>query len=420
MKSKIMRFLLSLLIAFGIWLYVVTVVSPESEVVIHNIPVQFDGDAVLAERDLIVVSDKNCTVNLKLFGNRVDLNKLSASNVTVLADLSQITEPGEHHVRFDVTYPAAVQQGNIDVMERDPQYITVTVAERSWKNIPVEIRYTGSVPEGYVVDGQNAKLDQTSITVTGPADVLARIAKACITVDLDGRMSTIVDTYRLSLCGVDGNPVTDATKVTTSTNEVRATIKINKIKQVALEVELIDGGGLRASDVTVNQNLQYIMVSGSNSALENLDKIVVARISLAEMIKSETLTFDIQMPDGISNVTGETKLTVEIILPELEKLETRTFVITTIRTVNAPADRIVEVITEKLVVEIRGTAEALDALDESQLVAIVDCKDVSGMMNMNATLNATVVLPEDSSAGVVGDAPQVVVKITVISSGGGK
>ena len=416
MKSKILRFLLSLLIAFGIWLYVVTVVSPESEVVIHNIPVQFDGDAVLAERDLIVVSDKNCTVNLKLFGNRVDLNKLSASNVTVVADLSQITEPGEHHVRFNVTYPAAVQQGNIDVMERDPQYITVTVAERSWKNIPVEIRYTGSVPEGYVVDGQNAKLDQNSITVTGPADVLSKIAKACITVDLDGRMSTIVDTYRLSLCGVDGNPVTDASKVTTSTNEVRATIKINKIKQVALEVELIDGGGVRASDVTVNQSLQYIMVSGSNSALENLDKIVVARISLAEMIKSETLTFDIQMPAGISNVTGETKLTVEIILPELE---TRTFVITTIRTVNEPADRNVTVITEKLVVQIRGTAEALDALDESQLVAIVDCKDVSGM-NMNATRNATVVLPEDSSAGVVGNPPEVVVKITVISSGGGK
>ena len=416
MKSKILRFLLSLLIAFGIWLYVVTVVSPESEVVIHNIPVQFDGDAVLAERDLIVVSDKNCTVNLKLFGNRVDLNKLSASNVTVVADLSQITEPGEHHVRFNVTYPAAVQQGNIDVMERDPQYITVTVAERSWKNIPVEIRYTGSVPEGYVVDGQNAKLDQNSITVTGPADVLSKIAKACITVDLDGRLSTIVDTYRLSLCGVDGNPVTDASKVTTSTNEVRATIKINKIKQVALEVELIDGGGLRASDVTVNQSLQYIMVSGSNSALENLDKIVVARISLAEMIKSETLTFDIQMPAGISNVTGETKLTVEIILPELE---TRTFVITTIRTVNEPADRNVTVITEKLVVQIRGTAEDLDALDESQLVAVVDCKGVSGMSNMNATLNATVELPEGSSAGVVGDAP-VIVKITVISSGGGK
>ena len=417
MKSKIVRFLLSLLIAFGIWLYVVTVVSPESEVVIHNIPVQFDGDIVLAERDLIVVSDKNCTVNLKLFGNRVDLNKLSASNVTVVADLSQITEPGEHHVRFNVTYPAAVQQGNIDVMERDPQYITVTVAERSWKNIPVEIRYTGSVPEGYVVDGQNAKLDQTSITVTGPADVLARIAKACITVDLDGKMSTIVETYRLSLCGVDGNPVTDASKVTTSVNEVRATIKINKIKQVALEVELIDGGGLRASDVTVNQSLQYIMVSGSNSALENLDKIVVARISLAEMIKSDTLTFDIQMPAGISNVTGETKLTVEIILPELE---TKTFVITKILPVDAPADRNVTVITEKLVVQIRGTAEALDALDESQLVAIVDCKDVSGMMNMNATLNATVVLPEDSSAGVVGNPPQVVVKVTVISSGGGK
>ena len=418
MKSKILRFLLSLLIAFGIWLYVVTVVSPESEVTIHNVPVQFDGEEMLAERDLIVISSKKLSVDLKLFGNRVDLNKLNASNITVMADLSQITEPGEHHVRFDVTYPAAVQQGNIDVMERDPQYITVTVAERSWKNIPVEIRYTGSVPEGYVVDVQNAKLDHGSITVIGPAEMLSKIAKACINVDLNGRTANFVETYRLSLCGADGTPITDASMVTTSVNEVRATIEIDQIKLVELVVKVMDGGGLKASDVTMVQSLQYITVSGSESVLKDLDTLEVAKISLSQIKVSETFVFDIQMPAGVTNVTGETKLTVDITLPELE---TREFVITNIRTINEPTDRKVIVITEKLVVQIRGTTEALDALeqmDPSELVAVVDCKDVSGMSNINTTLNATILLPEDTSAGVVG-VPQVVVKITVISSGGG-
>lgn len=418
MKSKILRFLLSLLIAFGIWLYVVTVVSPESEVTIHNVPVQFDGEDMLAERDLIVISSKKLSVDLKLFGNRVDLNKLNASNITVMADLSQITEPGEHHVRYDVLYPALVQQGNIDVLERDPQYITVTVADRSWKNIPVEIRYTGSVPEGYVVDVQNAKLDHGSITVTGPAEVLSKIAKACINVDLNGRTTNFAETYRLSLCGADGNPITDASMVTTSVNEVRATIEVDQIKLVELVVKVMDGGGLKASDVTVVQSLQYITVSGSESVLKDLDTLEVAKISLSQIKVSETLVFDIQMPAGVTNVTGETKLTVDITLPELE---TREFVITNIRTINEPTDRKVIVITEKLVVQIRGTTEALDALeqmDPSELVAVVDCKDVSGMSNINTTLNATILLPEDTSAGVVG-VPQVVVKITVISSGGG-
>ena len=105
MDNKGLRFLLSLVIALGIWLFVVSVVSPESEVEIRDIPVILDGEGALADRNLIVVSDKNFTVDLKLFGSRVDLNKLSASNITIVADLSQITEPGEHNVRYDILYP---------------------------------------------------------------------------------------------------------------------------------------------------------------------------------------------------------------------------------------------------------------------------------------------------------------------------
>ena len=69
MDNKGLRFLLSLVIALGIWLLVVSVVNPESEAEIRDIPVILNGESVLADRNLIIVSDKNFTVNLKLFGN---------------------------------------------------------------------------------------------------------------------------------------------------------------------------------------------------------------------------------------------------------------------------------------------------------------------------------------------------------------
>ena len=49
MKSKFLRFLLSLVIAFGIWLFVVSVVSPESEAVIQGVQVELDGEDVLKD-----------------------------------------------------------------------------------------------------------------------------------------------------------------------------------------------------------------------------------------------------------------------------------------------------------------------------------------------------------------------------------
>ena len=41
MRNKILSGLLSLVIAFGLWLYVITYVSPGSEETYYNIPVVF-------------------------------------------------------------------------------------------------------------------------------------------------------------------------------------------------------------------------------------------------------------------------------------------------------------------------------------------------------------------------------------------
>ena len=415
MDNKGLRFLLSLVIALGIWLFVVSVVSPESEVEIRDIPVILDGENALADRNLIVVSDKNFTVDLKLFGSRVDLNKLSASNITIVADLSQITEPGEHNVRYDILYPSSVQSGNVDAKERNPQYLKLTVAERGWKEVPVKIKYTGSVPNNYVVDRQNPKFDNAFITVSGPIEALEKVDHASISVDLEGKTETIVANFRPVLCAADGTPLTELGKLTMDVTEVRATIKIFKIKQVPLVVEVKDGGGLTSADVKLTQTLDTIVVSGSDAELEKLDKIVVGRIDLSELMESTEVEFNITMDPGVNNITGVTKVKVNVEL--LVQLEIRSFKVNQIRPENVPGNRGVKLLTKEITVQIRGTKEALDQLKPEDIVAVVDCSDVADSVNMTIPLNASIRLPEDSSAGAVGMYP-VLVEVSPMGTGG--
>lgn len=415
MENKGLRFLLSLVIALGIWLFVVSVVSPESEVEIRDIPVMLDGEGALADRNLIVVSDKNFTVDLKLFGSRVDLNKLSASNITIVADLSQITEPGEHNVRYDILYPSSVQSGNVDAKERNPQYLKLMVAERGWKEVPVKIKYTGSVPNNYVVDRQNPKFDNAFITVSGPIEALEKVDHASISVDLEGKTETIVANFRPVLCAADGTPLTELGKLTMDVTEVRATIKIFKIKQVPLVVEVKDGGGLTSADVKLTQTLDTIVVSGSDAELEKLDKIVVGRIDLSELMESTEVEFDITMDPGVNNITGVTKVKVNVEL--LVQLEIRSFKVNQIRPENVPGNRGVKLLTKEITVQIRGTKEALDQLKPEDIVAVVDCSDVADSVNMTIPLNASIRLPEDSSAGAVGMYP-VLVEVSPMGTGG--
>ena len=94
MKRKIGSVLLSLACAFGLWLYVITTVSPGSTDTYYNIPIVWEGESVLNENGLMVTAVSSNTVNLRLSGNRSDLIKLNSSNIVLTADLSGIYEPG--------------------------------------------------------------------------------------------------------------------------------------------------------------------------------------------------------------------------------------------------------------------------------------------------------------------------------------
>ena len=109
MKKKILTALLSLMISFGLWLYVITVVSPNSTNIFYNIPVILNGESVLTERELMITSVPSKEVTLKLEGNRSDLIKLDRSNIDIVVDLTKIYTAGTYRLRFDVGYPGDVR-----------------------------------------------------------------------------------------------------------------------------------------------------------------------------------------------------------------------------------------------------------------------------------------------------------------------
>ena len=95
MKSKVTSVLLSLVIAFGLWLYVVTNVSQEADYTIYNVPVVMEGETVLTERNLMITSVSADDVDLTLSGNRSDLAKVNSSNMILKVNLTEIYEPQE-------------------------------------------------------------------------------------------------------------------------------------------------------------------------------------------------------------------------------------------------------------------------------------------------------------------------------------
>lgn len=399
MKSKFLTVLLSIAIAFGLWLYVITVVDPESEGSYYDIPVVFDGVSQLDGRNLMITSGTDVTVDLKLSGNRTDLNKLDKTNITILADLSRITEPGEHTVKYSISYPSSA--GAIEVMEQDPQYITVQVSRRVPKEVPVRISYTGSLPESFVADVQNAVLDHTTVTVTGPEEVVESIEFAAITVDLTGRMDNIVETCRHTLCGEDGKPVEDVSSVTVNVSDIRLTVQVWQIKELPLVIKVENGGGLTGDMVTLNPDHTSITVSGSRTELEKLDEIVLGTVYLGELTEyTRQLVFDVVLPEGVTNESGVTQVVVEVQMPTME---TKAYRIIEFQVINMPDGQYVQVKTQAIMVKIRGPVELLDQLTADMIVATVDCSAQTLLVDSLNTLRLTITIEGLEGVGAVGD-----------------
>lgn len=397
MKSKLTTMLLSFAIALGLWMYVITSVSPGSEESYYNIPVVMDAESVLAERNLMITHASTANVTLRLSGNRTDLYKVNSQNITLKSDLSKIYEEGTHSVGYTISYPGDVPSNAFDVVYQSPKYLYITVERRVTKPVPVEVKWIGSTPEGFMSDRENRVLDYVDITISGPASVADLIEKAVIEVDLTEQRESISQNYRYTLCDGEGNAV-DAQSITTNVEEVRLDVKIRRVKEVELKLDVTYAGGATTQNTIVEINPAKIRLSGGEAVLEELgDSILLGKINLADVFKSGSQTFTINLPEGVTNETGVTEAEVTI---TFTGLATKEFVIENIKMMNVPDGMEAELITERLPITVRGPAATISKLTADDIYAVVD---FTGAEADTATFKAVIVFNEDfATVGALG------------------
>lgn len=397
MKNKVLTALFSLVVAFGLWMYVITSVSPGSEATFYNIPVVFQGEGELVNRGLMITSEKEPTVTLRIAGNRSDLNKLSSSNITVIADVSKLWEPCVASLDYIVSYPGNIQENVLSILNRNPGKINIKVDERISKPVDVVIDYKGNVPDGFVTDKANVETDVSTVIIRGPKPVVDQIESARITVDLTGQTQTIIESMPYTLCDKNGKPV-DVQMVETDVEAVSVILQIQRVKDITLAVDVIEGGGATKETSSITLSTESIKVSGSESLLDKLDDtLIIGTVDLGKVDKDTVLTFQLQLPEGITNETGITEVTAEVKFPNLL---TKSVKVADIHAVGVPNGMEAEFITKELEIRIRGPIAMVNAITPGDLTVTVDFSDAAAGISK---LKASITFPEGlSDVGAVG------------------
>ena len=383
-RNKLGSILLAITIAFGLWLYVVTNVSIEDERTYHDIPVAFEGEIALEERGLMITHGTDATVDLRLYGARTNLNKLTSSNINIKVNLARIYDVGQVEVDYDISYPGDVPSNAFTELSKNPSTITLIVEERIKKEVPVTVSFTGSVAAEYLCDVDNVTLDQPYINIVGPSSAVSKIEQAVIDLDLTDRTETISESFQYTLCDGTGEPV-DAGMVVADTAQIHLDLAIRRFKELPVTYTLVEGGGASKDNVTITMDTSVIRVSGSDMALESLTEINVGVINLANIKEDTSLIYTVDLPDNVSNLSGVKEVKVDV---ALKGLTTREFNIEDIRVTGVPRGMSYELVTKKLTVVLRGPSALINKMTANDLVVTADLsgKD-AGTVMVNAGID---------------------------------
>jgi len=397
MKSKVLNILLAVVIAFGLWTYVVTVVSPEWEATFGDIPVILQGEGIMEERALMITTENFPTVSLRLEGKRSDMSKLSKDNISIIVDVSKVDKAGLQNLRYDVVFPGDVPDNAVSIMSQYPSTISLQVEERISKNVDVVIEYSGQLKDGYMYDKENVELDSTAVNVKGPKSVVDQISKAVIEVDLNERSESFIEQFSYTLCNEE-NEAVDVHMIETNVEAVNLTMKIQQIKEIPLVLNVIDGGGATKDTSSITVDPRTIWISGNEAVLEGIEELVLGTIDLSEYLEDTTLVFPVELPEGVNNESELLEATVEIKFPDLA---VKTLNVTKIEAINVPEGLEAEMITAALEVRVRGPKSLIGTFSASDLSVTVDFADADvGTAKMKAVI--TIQNSKYDRIGVVG------------------
>jgi YbbR domain-containing protein len=124
LKSKKLQAILSLLIAIGLWMYVMGSVDPTVTATVRNIPVEKANEKVLKDMGMTATLDSPETVDIVIKGARSDVNEAKKSDITATVDVSNC-EYGKNEAKIDIEFPDKISGVKVDSMSEEKATFTV-------------------------------------------------------------------------------------------------------------------------------------------------------------------------------------------------------------------------------------------------------------------------------------------------------
>ena len=387
MKEKITNNLLlkilSLIIAFLVWLIVVNADNPimtESFVVSD---VQLLNEAYIdADGKMCMQDEEQEPIRVTIRAERKVLDRISASDIRAVADLQQAVSLDTDPVMVPITAVCAgIAPEDIQVT---PQNLSLHVEDKDTQEFVVNVTTNNTRPDrGYEVGTLSSNPEK--IKITGPISLINKIDRVNAAIDVSDASEDVTEETEVTVIDKNGEVFSDTDMAYLNVSKVYVTARLWEVRsdvRIRAEYSGTAAEGYEAESITTTPNV--ITVAGSTSALEALEEqnntiwipADAVDISGEKSDYEEKINISDYLPEGLKLTADSSEdLFIRVnILPEgssVCEVPTKNIIVE-----NAPDTMQVAFDTAMIEVRVKKTSEDLEDLTEKEIQASIDLEDI--------------------------------------------
>lgn len=226
-NNKLMM-LLSLIVAFGIWIWVAIEKSPVVEVTISSVPVQIDMEnSVPAQLNLQMFGQTEYYVDVTVSAKRFVASTLTASDISVTAQTNYVDSAGTKSLQLRAT---AANSKDFEITGLSQNYIDVYFDTYKEAEFAIEPRIVAP-DEGSVIEGctlGDPVFSRSTVVVSGPATEVNTVTGVVAEVVLDAPLSATTTLQPELRLQTDANETLSNVQINAGDSEVTMTIPVLK------------------------------------------------------------------------------------------------------------------------------------------------------------------------------------------------
>lgn len=364
--------ILSLSIAFLLWLIVINLEDPAIVGNFEGIPVTVINDDALDSIDKVYDIISGEEIDIKVKGKRSIIENLSRTDFIATADLEELSLVNAMEIKVSVPRYAS----QVEIIDQSVSTMKISLEDLVTEQFRIDIVERGTIKEGYYINEKTASPNM--VQIRGAQSVISKIKEVVVGVDVTGADETFTITSSPQVYDHNGTQM-NLEKMELSHNEFNITVNLLETKTVKLFLELEGTPAFGYDYVSFEYEPKEVEIAGTKEELAKVPHIIGSYniIGAREDIEDEVNINDFIDKDVILIDNNQNA----VINVDIERLENKELVFPTsnITVRNLPENVTVEFEEPgPITVKATGLQSKLSALNANNIKPYIDLADFQG------------------------------------------